>query len=84
MTDHYHSVGSFEAKTHLADLLRRAEAGERIIIKRRGKPIAMLTPIEDPRPQRDMKSILAEMERIRNSIEGPINIRELIEEGRKY
>lgn len=84
MSDHIHSVGAFEAKTHLADLLRRAESGERIIIKRRGKPVAMLTPYESPRPRRNMEEILAAMERIRNSVEGPINIRELIEEGRKY
>lgn len=38
------TVGAFEAKTHLPDLLRRAEKGERILITRHGKPIAKLIP----------------------------------------
>ena len=31
-----------EAKTHLSRLLARAEAGEEIVIARRGKPVARL------------------------------------------
>lgn len=38
------TVGSFEAKTHLAHLLERVEHGEEIVITRRGKPIARLIP----------------------------------------
>ena len=39
-------VGAFEAKTHLPKLLNRVAKGERITITRRGKPIALLVPIE--------------------------------------
>lgn len=39
-------VGSFEAKTHFAELLSRAERGEEITITRRGKPVARLVPAE--------------------------------------
>ena len=42
-------VGSFEAKTHFAELLVRAEHGEEIVITRRGKPVARLMPVADPR-----------------------------------
>lgn len=38
-------VGAFEAKTHLAKLLRQARAGKRIVITQRGKPIAELGPV---------------------------------------
>lgn len=38
-------IGAYEAKTHLPDLLRRAEQGERILISRHGMPIAMLSPV---------------------------------------
>jgi len=34
------SVGSFEAKTHLPKLLKRVAKGEKIIITRRGEPVA--------------------------------------------
>lgn len=38
-------VGMHEAKTHLSQLVERAEAGEDIIIARRGKPAVRLTPV---------------------------------------
>lgn len=38
------TVGAYEAKTHLADLLDRVQRGEQIIITRHGKPIARLVP----------------------------------------
>ena len=39
------TVNVHEAKTHLSALLERASAGERIIIARAGKPVAVLGPI---------------------------------------
>ena len=38
------TVGVHEAKTHLSDLLRRVEAGETVVITRRGRPVAELRP----------------------------------------
>ena len=37
-------VGSYEAKTHLPELLRRASAGERIAIAKHGNVLALLVP----------------------------------------
>jgi prevent-host-death family protein len=42
-------VNIHEAKTHLSRLLERVQAGERIVIAKAGKPIAILSPA-DPRP----------------------------------
>jgi prevent-host-death family protein len=39
------SVGVHEAKTHLSDLLRRAESGEDVVICRGSTPVARLVPI---------------------------------------
>ncbi len=39
-------VNVHEAKTHFSKLLVRVEAGERIVIARAGKPVAMLGPVE--------------------------------------
>jgi prevent-host-death family protein len=41
-----------EAKTHLSRLLARVERGERIVIARAGKPVAMLIPYADAPPRR--------------------------------
>ena len=38
-----------EAKTHLSRLLRRAEAGEEIVIARSGIPVARLAPVYESR-----------------------------------
>ncbi len=39
-------VNIHEAKTHLSKLLQRVMNGERIIIAKAGKPVALLSPIE--------------------------------------
>lgn len=46
------SVGVHEAKTNLSDLLRRAEAGEDVVICRGTEPVARLVPIRPMPGQR--------------------------------
>lgn len=38
-------VSIFEAKNHLSDLVRRAERGERVVLSRRGRPVAQLVAV---------------------------------------
>jgi len=38
------SVGAYDAKSRLSELLDRVEKGEQIVITRHGKPIARLVP----------------------------------------
>jgi prevent-host-death family protein len=48
------TVNVYDAKTHFSSLLARAESGERIVIARAGRPVAILAPLEDlstPRPR---------------------------------
>ena len=37
-------IGVGEAKARLSELLHRVEAGERIVLTRRGTPVAVLSP----------------------------------------
>lgn len=37
-----HAIGLFEAKTHLSELVARAEAGDEVIITRHNRPVARL------------------------------------------
>lgn len=39
------TMGAFEAKTHLSELLNRVEAGESVTITKHGRPVAQLVPI---------------------------------------
>jgi prevent-host-death family protein len=43
------TVGAFEAKTNLSQLLDRVERGEEVIISRHGRAIAKLVPVGDQR-----------------------------------
>jgi len=39
------SIGAFDAKTHLSELLEKVLRGQSFIITRRGKPVAELSPV---------------------------------------
>jgi prevent-host-death family protein len=79
------TVGSYEAKTHLPRLLSQVEKGETITITKRGKPIAMLVPVQRSN-RRVVNAVIEEMLAYRDQ-RGPLlgddlTVRELIEEGR--
>ena len=38
------TIGLFEAKTHLSELVARAEQGDEVIITRHNKPVARIVP----------------------------------------
>jgi prevent-host-death family protein len=52
------TISVAEAKAHLSELLDRVEAGEEVVITRRGKAIARLCSVE---PARDPLVSLAEL-----------------------
>lgn len=78
------TVGAYEAKTHLAQLLDEVERGETITITRHGVPVAQLVP-----PQTRRREDIAEaIEKLRELSQGitlgdDLTIKELIEEGRR-
>jgi len=58
------TLGSYEAKTRLPELLRAVERGESITITRRGVPIARLVGIDES-VREDTGTIIARMKRAR-------------------
>lgn len=42
------TIGLFEAKTRLSELIARVAAGDEIVITRHNKPVARLVPIDRP------------------------------------
>lgn len=56
-------VSVSEAKAQLTDLLRRAEAGDEIIITRHGRPAGQLIAAADVRPRREnLRAVIAEIQ----------------------
>lgn len=79
------TVGAFEAKTRLSELLDRVAAGEQITITRHGTPVAVLAPIKTTMTREEKDKVVAEIRRLRKGIRlGGLSIKELVVEGRKY
>lgn len=77
------SVGLFEAKQKLSELVDRASAGEQIGITRRGKLAAIITPVPK---KANLKEVFADIERIRlraKPLPRGMTVKDLIEEGRR-
>ncbi|MBN2311308.1 MAG: type II toxin-antitoxin system prevent-host-death family antitoxin [Candidatus Hydrogenedentes bacterium] len=78
-----HTVGAYEAKTHLSKLLDRVAKGERITIERHGVPVATLEP-STPSRREPANEVIAALRRFRAGHRlGGLSIREMIEEGRR-
>ncbi|MBV9483560.1 MAG: type II toxin-antitoxin system Phd/YefM family antitoxin [Acidobacteria bacterium] len=80
-------IGFYEARTRLSELLDDVANGKQILITRRGKPAAVISP---PPKQKiaNVSEVVGEMLRFRDR-EGPtlgdgITIRQLIEQGRRF
>ena len=44
------TIGLFEAKTHLSELVARAERGDEVVITRHNKPVARIVPVDKEPP----------------------------------
>ena len=51
------SVSLTEATAHLGELVARVEAGETIVITKRGKPVALLTTVAKKRQSIDIAAL---------------------------
>ncbi|MDH4361960.1 MAG: hypothetical protein OEW33_14655, partial [Nitrospirota bacterium] len=59
------------------------EKGRSFLIHRRGKPVAWLGPPPGSEEDQDILSIKETLQSIRREIPGSVNVRKLIEEGRR-
>ena len=75
------TVGLFEAKQKLSELVERAGEGERIGITRRGKLAALIVPA---RAESSLREIFGDIDRIRRRAKRHkgVSAKDLIEEGR--
>jgi prevent-host-death family protein len=78
-------VQLFEAKARLSELVDRAEAGRETVITRRGRAVARLVPAKRARAKSGNAEVIDSIIRFSKmlKVKDPVNLRELIEEGRK-
>lgn len=62
-----HEIGAFAAKTHLSQLLERANHGESFAITKHGQVIAFLTPVNNTATY-EISDIITGIFKLRNKI----------------
>lgn len=81
------SIGFYEARTRLSELLDQVAKGKEILITRRGTPAALLVP-PPQKNDKDVRHVVREMLAFRDregpTLGGKTTIRELINEGRRF
>jgi len=75
------TIGLFEAKQKLSELVGRAKAGEKIGITQRGKLAAVLVPAPS---EVSLADVFEDIERLRKRSRKPrrVSVKSMIEEGR--
>jgi prevent-host-death family protein len=81
------TIGSYQAKTHLPQLLERVQHGEAFTITRHGRAVARLLPATSGTARPDTAEVIAAMARFQEE-EAPalghkLSLRDLINEGRR-
>lgn len=78
------TIGAFEAKTHLSQLLDRVENGEEITITRRGQAVAVLCPAKPSNDTNKTKALIKEIQEMRAGLRlGKLSVKQLAHEGHK-
>ena len=78
-------ISSFNAKTHLSNLLNQVEQGEEFIITRRNHPVARLIPLQNQLHEKNTINLIKEIKLARKfySLNLAYGINQLKLEGRK-
>jgi prevent-host-death family protein len=79
------SVGLFQAKNGLSELVERVSQGEEFVITRRGEEVALLVPASW-RSRRAPREVVEHIRQTRRGASLPkgYTLRRLIEEGRRF
>lgn len=78
------TVGAYEAKTHLSELLEKVEAGQEITITKHGAPVAKLVPVKKGASQEERAAAIMRIQKLAKglSLRG-LRVKDLISEGRR-
>ena len=78
------TVGAYEAKTHLSELLEKVEAGEEITITKHGAPVAKLVPVKKEDSPEERVAAIDRIQKLAAGLSlGGLKVKDLIREGRR-
>jgi len=78
------TVGAYEAKTRLSELLERVEAGEEITITKHGAPVARLVPVKKEAGAEERIAAIERIQKLATGLSlGGLKVKDLVSEGRR-
>ena len=78
------TVGAYEAKTHLSELLEKVEAGEEITITKHGAPVAKLVPVKKEVRKEERVAAIDRIQKLATGLSlGGLKVKDLIRKGRR-
>lgn len=81
------TIGAFEAKTKLSELLERVSKGESFMITKHGQPVAKLVPttVGEPKEKISTEELIERFRKIRESVKpGPPSFEEIVREAKRH
>lgn len=79
------SISYYEARSRFSELLDQVARGKKILITRRGRPAALLSPPPSDNPP-NVREVIEQMKALRrgNRLGKGLSVSDLIEEGRRF
>ena len=78
------TVGAYQAKTHLSELLEKVEAGEEITITKHGAPVAKLVPVRKETSKEERIAAVERIQKLATGLSlGRFKVKDLLSQGRR-
>lgn len=84
MSPDRNTIGAYEAKTHLSELLERVEGGQEIVITKHGTAVARLVPVKKKASAEERVAAIERIQELAAVLSlGRLKVKDLITEGRR-
>lgn len=84
MSQDRNTIGAYEAKTHLSELLEKVEGGQEIVITKHGMAVARLVPVKKKASAEERVAAIERIQELAAGLSlGRLKIKDLITEGRR-
>jgi prevent-host-death family protein len=78
------TIGAYEAKTHLSELLEKVEGGQEIVITKHGTAVARLVPVKKKASAEERVAAIERIQELAAGLSlGKLKVKDLITEGRR-
>lgn len=84
MSRNENTVGAYEAKTRLSELLKKVARGQEIVITKHGAAVARLVPAKKTASEEDRRAAIERIQSLAAGLSlGSLKVKDLIAEGRR-